>query len=106
MSDLDEVTKSLLADSAEIERLAENTVRAAEGRRPLPTPLKDYLTRIGELTTLCEEAIADHAEPALGKETSAALATALGAIRIGIDSLVVYHALQGTTYSTTTVAND
>jgi len=106
MNELDEMTKSLLDDSAEIERLAEITVRAAEGRRPLPTPLKDYLKKIGELATLCEEVIAEHVEPPIAKETSAALTTALGAVRIGIDSLIVYHTLEGTTYSTTTVAND
>lgn len=106
MSELDEATKSLLDDSAEIERLAETIVRAAEGRRPLPTPLKDCLKKIGELATLCEEVIADHGDPALAKTTSSALTTALGAVRTGIDSLVVYQALEGTTYSTTTVAND
>ena len=106
MSDQDELTKSLLDDSKEIEKIAEITVRAAEGRRPLPTPMKDCLKKIAELTAACEEAIADHGEPGLAKETLAALTTALGAIHCGIDSLIVYQALEGTTYSTTTVAND
>lgn len=106
MSEQDEVTTSLLDEARAIEKIAEINVRAAEGRRPLPTPLKDCLKKIADLTAICEEAIADHGDAGLAKDTLAALATALGAIHSGIDSLIVYQALEGTTYSTTTVAND
>lgn len=96
----------LVEQAKEIEKLGETVFRAAEGRRDLPTPFGETLKQIADLAGACEEIVADHAVEGLAKETVEALATALAAIRGGIDSLVVYQALEGTTYSTTTVAND
>lgn len=97
--------KELLDQAKEVERLGETVFRAAEGRRDLPTPLGETLKQIADLAGACEE-IVDNAANGFDKETLGALAAALAAIRGGIDSIVVYQALDGTTYSTTTVAND
>jgi hypothetical protein len=102
---LDEA-KELLDQAKEVERLGETVFRAAEGRRDLPTPLGETLKQIADLAGACEEIVADNAAEGFDKETLEALATALAAIRGGIDGIVVYQALEGTTYSTTTVAND
>jgi len=99
-------SRALIDKSADLERLADTILRAAEGRRPMPTPQGDVLKQIADLTAECEEALAEVAEDGSSKGTLASLATALGAIRGGLDSLVVYQALEGTTYETRTVAND
>jgi len=96
----------LVEQANEIAKLGETIFRAAEGRRDLPAPLGETLKQIADLAGVCEELVADHTTVGLAKETLEALATALGAIRGGIDSLVVYQALEGTSYETRTVAND
>lgn len=98
--------QSLLDKSKEVERLAESIYRAAEGRRPLPHALSESLKQIGELAAESEEAVAAHLDHAYAEETLEAVATALGAVRSAIDSLVVFQALEGSAYSTRTVAND
>jgi hypothetical protein len=103
----EELTKqTLLGKAEELERLGDVILRAAEGRRPLPTPLKDSLRKIADLTVDCEDAITEHLDEALTKEALTAVVAALNAIHGSIDSLIVYQALEGSSYSTTTVAND
>ncbi len=107
MSETEEQIKQTLLSKAQgVEKLADIVVRAAEGRRALPKPLDETLKQIAELTSLCEDAVADHIEGALGEDGMSALATALTALHSGIDSLIVFHALEGSAYSTQTVAND
>jgi len=107
MSETEDQTKqTLLTKAQEVEKLADIVVRAAEGRRALPKPLGDTLKQIAELTSLCEDAVADHIEGALSEDAMSALATALTALHSGIDSLIVFHALEGSAYLTLTVAND
>jgi hypothetical protein len=101
----DEVAE-LVEHANEVAKLGETIFRAAEGRRDLPVPLGESLKQIADLAGVCEELVADHATEGLSKATLEALATALGAIRGGIDSIVVFQALEGTTYETRTVAND
>ncbi|HYP58758.1 MAG TPA: hypothetical protein VEQ35_10830 [Beijerinckia sp.] len=101
-----EIKQSLLDQTKEIERLGDTILRAAEGRRPIPTPLGEALKKIGDLTAECGEAISDHLDQALTNETLEAVVSALGAVHAGLDSLVVFQALEGSSYSTTTVAND
>jgi hypothetical protein len=96
----------LVAQAKEIERLGDTVLRAAEGRRDLPAPLGEALKQIADLAGACEEIVADSPAEGLGQAALEALATALGAIRGGIDSLVVFQALEGTSYETRTVAND
>jgi hypothetical protein len=96
----------LLAQAKEVEKLGETVFRAAEGRRELPTPIGETLKQIADLAGSCEEILADRPADGLGEAALEALATALVAIRGGIDSVVVYQALEGTTYETRTVAND
>ncbi len=103
----DEETKTaLVAKSEQIERMGDNIVRAAEGRRPMPISLGDCLKNLADLTTTCEEALADHLEAPLAKDSFVALAAALSALHMGIDSLIVFQALEGAAYHTITVAND
>lgn len=102
----DQEVKALIDKSADLEKLADAIMRAAEGRRPMPTSQGDVLKQLADLTTECEEALAEMAGDTSSQGTLASLATALGAIRGGLDSLVVYQALEGTTYETRTVAND
>jgi hypothetical protein len=97
---------ALLEKSEKLEKLADTILRAAEGRRPLPVPQGDALKQIADLTSECEEALDGVIDDSFSKETLEVLATALGAIRGGIDSLVVFQALDGTSYETRTVAND
>jgi len=105
--DEETLTKQSLLDKAkEVERLAESIYRAAEGRRPLPHSLSDSLKQIAELAAESEEAIASHLDHAYAEATLEAVATALTAVRSGIDSLVVFQALEGSSYETRTVAND
>jgi hypothetical protein len=101
----DEV-RGLLAQANEVERLGETVFRAAEGRRDLPTPLCETLKQIADLAGACEEIVADRPAGGLAEDILEALGAALAAIRGGIDSVVVYQALEGTTYETRTVAND
>jgi ethanolamine ammonia-lyase large subunit len=105
MSDAD-LTKDLLDKAKAIEKVSETIIRAAEGRRPLPTSLTDSLKQIGELTGECEELLTDYLDQPSAKETLAAVLSALNAIHGGIDSLIVFQALEGSSYSTITVAND
>jgi hypothetical protein len=96
----------LVAQAAAVEKLGETIFRAAEGRRDLPAPLGEALKQIADLAGTCEEILADHPAEGIAAEASDALATALAAIRAGLDGLVVFQALEGTTYETRTVAND
>lgn len=96
----------LAAQAAMVERLGETIFRAAEGRRDLPTPLGETLKQIADLAGACEEVLVDRPAEGLAEATVEALATALAAIRAGIDSVVVFQALEGTSYETRTVAND
>lgn len=100
------IKQSLLDKSRDLERLGETILRAAEGRRPLPSSLGELLKQVADLAAESEEAVNEHVERAFAKETLDAVATALGAVRGAIDSIVVYQALEGTEYSTRTVAND
>ncbi len=98
--------QALLDKSKELERLAETIYRAAEGRRPLPGSLGEALKQIGDLAAESEEAIAAHLDDANVGAALTAVATALSALRSALDSLVVFHALEGQAYETRTVAND
>jgi delta 1-pyrroline-5-carboxylate dehydrogenase len=97
-----QTSDDLVGMSAQLEKLADTILRAAEGRRPLPMPQGDILKQLAELATECEEML----DGEISKEASKSLAAALSAIRSGLDSLVVYAALEGTSYETRTVAND
>lgn len=98
--------EELIEQAGEIQRLGDTIFRAAEGRRSLPTPLGETLKKIADLAGACEEIVQDRSSEGLAEETLAALATALASIRGAIDGVVVFQALEGTSYSTTTVAND
>ena len=103
----EDLTKqSLLSLTQEIEKMSDTIVRAAEGRRPMPTTSSEALKKVGDLTTECEEALAEYLDGTLSKETLETVVAALSAIHAGIDSLIVFSALEGSAYSTTTVAND
>lgn len=107
MSEQEAQTKEALLDkSVKLEKLADTILRAAEGRRPMPVPQGEALKQIADLTSECEEALDGVIDDRFSKETLASLATALDAIRGGIDSLVVFQALENTSYETRTVAND
>ena len=102
----EEIKNELVAKSDEIEKMSDIIVRAAEGRRPMPTSLGDSLKTIADLTGSCEEALAEHLEAPLAKDTLSALADAIRAIHNAVDSLIVFQALEGAAYNTITVAND
>jgi len=107
MADLDDVTKqSVLAKKLELEKLNDNIIRAAEGRRDLPVPLGDTLKKISELLGECEDAFKDHLESPLPKESLDMIVGAMDVVHEGIDSLIVFDALEGTVFNTETVAND
>jgi hypothetical protein len=99
-------TDELLSLAKDVEKLGETILRAAEGRRELPAPLGETLKQIADLAVACEEFVTEPSTDSFSQASRDTLATALAAIRSGIDGLVVFQALQGTTYSTTTVAND
>lgn len=101
----DEAT-ALAEQAREIEKLGDIILRAAEGRRDLPAPLAETLKQIADLAGTCEEVVADRPAAGLDEKILDALGGALTAIRSAIDGLVVYQALEGTTYETRTVAND
>ncbi len=96
----------LVAQATLVEKLGETIFRAAEGRRDLPAPLGETLKQIADLAGACEEILSDRPAEGLAEGTLEVLATALAAIRAGLDGLVVFQALEGTTYETRTVAND
>ncbi|MHB8886385.1 MAG: hypothetical protein ACYC5H_15160 [Methylovirgula sp.] len=102
----EEIKSELVAKSGELEKMSDFIVRAAEGRRPMPTSLGDSLKNIADLTGSCEEALAEHLDAPLAGDTLSALADAIKAIHNGIDSLIVFQALDGAAYNTITVAND
>ncbi len=96
----------LVAQAVAVEKLGDTIFRAAEGRRDLPMPLGETLKQIADLAGACEETLADRPSEGLAGATAEALTAALGAIRAGLDSVVVFQALEGTSYETRTVAND
>ena len=102
----EEIKSELVAKSNDLDKMSDIIVRAAEGRRPMPTSLDESLKSIADLTGSCEEALAEHLEAPLAKDTLSALADAVRAIHNGIDSLIVFQALDGAAYNTITVAND
>ncbi len=107
MSELDEAEKTeFKTKTAELERLSDNTIRAAEGRRELPIDMGDYLKKISELFGDCEDAIKDHIDSPMSKEALEVVMTAFNAVHECIDSLIVFKALEGTVFDTETVAND
>jgi hypothetical protein len=97
---------TLVAQAQEVEKLGDTIFRAAEGRRELPKPLGEALKQIADLAGACEEIVADAPAEGLSGGALAALTTALAAVRGALDGTVVFHALEGTTYETRTVAND
>jgi hypothetical protein len=105
MSDA-ELTKDLIEKTREIERMSDTIVRAAEGRRELPTPFEEALKNIGALTGECEEVLAELLDQSPAKEILEKVVSALNAVHSGVDSLVIFKALEGSTYETRTVAND
>ncbi len=107
MSDLDDAAKTeFKTKTLELEKLSDNTIRAAEGRRDLPIPMGDYLKKISELFGDCEDAIKDHIDSPMPKETLDVVMTAFNAVHESVDSLIVFKALEGTVFDTETVAND
>lgn len=98
--------KELSQKAKEIEKMGDTIVRAAEGRRPLPLGLSDSLKSIAELAALCEDALAEQLEGTPEKAALEDIAAALSALHMGIDSLTVFHALEGQAYNTIAVAND
>lgn len=107
MSDLDEATKaSFVSKSEELAKLSDNTIRAAEGRRDLPIPLGDFLKKLSEFLGDCEDAIKDHLESPMPAASLEVVMDGFNAVHEGIDSLIVFKALEGTVFSTETVAND
>jgi hypothetical protein len=107
MADLDETTKqSIQSMKTELEKLNDNIIRAAEGRRELPLPLGDTLKKIAELLGECEDAIKEHIESPLPQASIAMVIDAFDVVHESIDSLTVFDALEGTVFNTETVAND
>ncbi len=107
MADLDEATtKSIQSLKTELEKLNDNIIRAAEGRRDLPVPLGDTLKKISELLGECEDAIKEHIETPLSKVSVDLVIEALDVAHESVDSLIVFDALEGTVFNTETVAND
>lgn len=101
-----ELTKDLIEKTREIERMSDTIVRAAEGRRDIPTPFEEALKNIGALTGECEEVLAELLDQSPAKEALESVITALNAVHSGVDSLVIFKALEGSSYETRTVAND
>jgi hypothetical protein len=107
MSELEDAEKAAFqTKTAELERLSDNTIRAAEGRRDLPIPEGEYLKKISELFGDCEDAIKDHLASPLTASELDLVVTAFNAVHESIDSLIVFKALEGTVFNTETVAND
>jgi hypothetical protein len=107
MSDLDETTKqSIQSMKTELEKLNDNIIRAAEGRRELPLPLGDTLKKIAELLGECEDAIKEHIESPLPGASIELILGGFDVVHESIDSLTVFDALEGTVFNTETVAND
>ncbi len=107
MADLDEAsTKTIQSLKTELEKLNDNIIRAAEGRRDLPMPLGDTLKKIAELLGECEDAIKEHVETPLSKGSIDLVIEALDVAHESVDSLIVFDALEGTVFNTETVAND
>ncbi|ACB93682.1 hypothetical protein [Beijerinckia indica] len=105
--DREALVKQALADQTRnLERLSDTIVRAAEGRRDLPASLEEVIKQIATLTTECGEAVEEHLDDGLSEDTFELLQGALEAIRGGLDSLLVFKALEGSSYETRTVAND
>jgi hypothetical protein len=97
-----QTSDDLVGKAAQLEKLADTILRTAEGRRPLPMPQTEVLKQIADLASECEEIL----DGEISQDAARTLTMALGAIRSGLDSLVVYTALEGTSYETRTVAND
>ncbi len=107
MADLDEATtKSIQSLKTELEKLNDNIIRAAEGRRELPIPLGETLKKISELLGECEDAIKEHIETPLSAASIELVINSLDVAHEGVDSLIVFSALEGTAFNTETVAND
>jgi hypothetical protein len=107
MSDLDETAKQALTTmKTELEKLNDNIIRSAEGRREMPVPLGDTLKKISELLGECEDAIKDHIASPLPADQIELVLSAFDVVHEGIDSLIVFDALEGTVFDTETVAND
>ncbi len=107
MSDLDETAKQAITSmKAELEKLNDNIIRSAEGRRDMPIPLGDTLKKISELLGECEDAFKEHIASPLSAESLELVVSALDVVHEGIDSLVVFDALEGTVFDTETIAND
>jgi len=107
MADLDEATiKTMQGLKLELEKLNDNIIRAAEGRRELPVPLGETLKKVAELLGECEDAIKDHIESPLPKESLDLVLGGLDVVHESLDSLTVFNALEGTVFNTETVAND
>jgi len=106
MSDLDEATKTLLLEKTEeLKKLADSTVRAADGRRDLPIAWGDYLKKVSEMLGECRDAFEEHFGATLPPDVELIMA-AVDAAHEGVDALYVFDALEGTVFSTETVAND
>ncbi|WP_020175494.1 hypothetical protein [Methyloferula stellata] len=107
MADLDEAsTKSILSLKTELEKLNDNIIRAAEGRRELPVPLGETLKKISELLGECEDAIKEHIATPLSPASMELVINSLDVAHESVDSLIVFDALEGTVFNTETVAND
>jgi hypothetical protein len=107
MADLDDATKqSVTSMKLELEKLNDNIIRAAEGRRELPVPLGDTLKKISELLGECEDAFKDHLESPLSPASIELVISSLDVVHESVDSLIVFKALEGTVFNTETVAND
>ncbi len=107
MSDLDEAAvKALQTMKGDLEKLNDNIIRAAEGRREMPVPLGETLKKISELIGECEDAIKDHIASPLSAGSLDLLVSALDVAHESVDSLIVFSALEGTVFNTETVAND
>jgi len=106
MSELDEGTKALLlAKAEELRKLADTTVRAADGRRDLPLPWGEYFKKVSEMLGECRDAFEDYFGTPLPAPVETIM-SAMDAAHEGIDALIVFDALEGTVFSTETVAND
>ncbi len=107
MSDLDEAAaKALQTMKGDLEKLNDNIIRAAEGRREMPLPLGETLKKISELIGECEDAIKDHIASPLSSASLDLVMSALDVAHESVDSLIVFNALEGTVFNTETVAND
>jgi len=106
MSELDEETKALLlAKAEELRKLADTTIRAADGRRDLPIEKGEYYKKVSELLGECRDAFEDYFGSPLPAAIEIIMA-AMDAAHEGVDALIVFNALEGTVFSTETVAND